>query len=82
MNEISSDARGLGVIELPPDNEWNIDAICVNCNKRFKSMRSVSMHIKMTAARHTVNIINHRNYDKKTGLKLMNTYDHHQFSLK
>ncbi|MGC2574432.1 MAG: hypothetical protein WA364_23205 [Candidatus Nitrosopolaris sp.] len=73
MNEISSDPRSIGGIELPAYNEWNIDAICANCNKRFKSMRSVSMHLKMTAARHTVNIIDHRNYDKKTGLKLMNT---------
>jgi hypothetical protein len=31
-------------------------------------MRAVSMHLKMTAARHTVNIIENGNYDKKTGL--------------
>jgi hypothetical protein len=33
------------------------------------SMRGVTMHLKMTAARHVVNFINYRNYDKKTGLK-------------
>jgi hypothetical protein len=34
-----------------------IDAICINCNKRFTSMRSVSMHLKTTGARHVVNFI-------------------------
>jgi hypothetical protein len=47
------------------------DAVCVNCNKRFTSMHGVSMHLKMTAARHVVNFINYGNYDKKTGLKKM-----------
>ena len=46
-----------------------IDAICINCNKRFTSMRAVSMHLKMTGTRHVVNFINHGNYDKKTGLR-------------
>jgi hypothetical protein len=49
-----------------------IDAICVNCNKRFTSMRGVSMHLKKTSARHVVNFINYGNYDKKTGLKETN----------
>ncbi|HYV52758.1 MAG TPA: hypothetical protein VE971_05630 [Candidatus Eisenbacteria bacterium] len=49
-----------------------IDAISINCNKRFKSMRAVSMHLKMTAARHVVNFIKYRNYDKKIGLKERN----------
>jgi hypothetical protein len=30
--------------------------------------RAVSMHLKMTGTRHTVNFINHGNYDKRTGL--------------
>jgi hypothetical protein len=51
---------------------WIIDAICINCNKRFTSMRAVSMHLKMTTARHVVNFINYGNYDKKTGLREMN----------
>jgi hypothetical protein len=46
----------------------NIDAVCVNCNKRLRSMRAISMHLKITATRHVVNIIDHGNYDKKTGL--------------
>ena len=28
-----------------------IDALCNNCNKRFKSMRAITMHLKMTGAR-------------------------------
>ena len=58
--------------EAHSEKVWIIDAICINCNKHFTSMRSVSMHLKMTAARHVVNFINYGNYDKKTGLKEMN----------
>jgi hypothetical protein len=58
MNQLSSDAGRVSII----------DAVCVNCNKRFKSMRAISMHLKMTATRHVVNFINYGNYDKKTGL--------------
>ncbi len=54
------------------DEELIFDAVCINCNKRFKSMRGISMHLKMTAARHVVNFINYGNYDKKTGLREMN----------
>ena len=68
MNQPSSEGR----IEVHSDKVWIIDAICINCNKRFKSMRAVSMHLKMTATRHAVNFINHGNYDKKTGLREMN----------
>ena len=50
------------------DKVW-IDAVCIHCNKRFTSMRSVSMHLKGTANRHAVNFINRGKYDKKTGLK-------------
>ena len=67
MIEISSNTRNLVRIQIRAD----IEAICANCNKRFKSIRSVSMHVKMTGGRHTVNITNYGNYDKKTGLKLM-----------
>jgi hypothetical protein len=49
-----------------------IDAICINCNKRFKSVRAVSMHLKVTAARHAVNFLSYGNYNKKTGLREMN----------
>ncbi|HYA83126.1 MAG TPA: hypothetical protein VEH06_06720 [Candidatus Bathyarchaeia archaeon] len=63
-NEPSSEAHS--------DKELIFDAICINCNKRFTSMRGISMHLKMTAARHVVNFINYGNYDKKTGLREMN----------
>ena len=39
--------------------------------KRFTSTRAVSMHLKMTGARHIVNFKNYGNYDKKTGLREM-----------
>jgi hypothetical protein len=54
--------------EAHSDKELIIEAICINCNKRFKSMRSVSMHLKMTSARHAVNFISYGNYDSMTGL--------------
>jgi len=50
-------------------NENDIKAICNNCNKQFKSMRAVSMHLKMTASRHSVNFIEHGNYNRDTGIK-------------
>ena len=34
-------------------------------------MRAVSMHLKVTAARHSVIFINYGDYDKKTGLRKM-----------
>jgi hypothetical protein len=43
-------------IELPTSEVSIIDANCINCNKRFKSMRAVSMHLRMTAKRHAVNL--------------------------
>lgn len=49
-----------------------IDAECINCHKRFKSLRAVSMHLKVTAASHAVNFISYGNYDNKTGLRRMN----------
>jgi hypothetical protein len=58
--------------EAPSSEVRIIDAICINCNKRFKSMRAVSMHLKMTATRHAVYFVNYGNYDKKTGLREMN----------
>ena len=56
--------------EAHSDKVWIIDAICVNCNKRFTSIRAVSMHLKMTGMRHVVNFINHGEYNKKTGLRV------------
>jgi len=33
-----------------------IDAICINCNKQFKSMHAVSIDLRVTARRHSVNL--------------------------
>jgi hypothetical protein len=63
MNEPSSEANS--------DKLW-VDVKCIHCNKRFTSMRSVSMHLKGKANRHAVNFINYGNYDKKTGLQEKN----------
>jgi hypothetical protein len=74
MNNFSSgwDKGTNQTLEVPSTDVSTIHAVCINCNKRFKSMRAVSMHIRMTAARHAVNFITYGNYDKKTGLKEMN----------
>ena len=69
INELSSDGRTLVRIEVHSDKVWIIEAARINCNKRFTSTRAVSMHLKMTAARHIVNFINYGNYDKNTGLR-------------
>jgi hypothetical protein len=53
-------------LEVYSDRAPIIEAACINSNKRFTSMRAVSMHLKMTAARHTVNFINYRNYENRT----------------
>ena len=70
MNQLSSQETLTG-IEVH-SKVLTIDAACINCNKRFTSMRGVTMHLKMTAARHVVNFISYGNYDKKTGLREMN----------
>ena len=59
------------VSEGPSDRTWIIEAKCTNCNKQFTSMNAVSMHLKVTAARHSVVFINYGNYNKKTGLREM-----------
>jgi thymidine kinase len=69
MSQLSSEGRSLVRLVVQSDKVWIIDAICINCNKRFKSVRAVTMHLKMTAARHAVNFIDHGNYNKKTGLR-------------
>jgi hypothetical protein len=47
----------------------SVYAICIYCNKRSTSMRSICMHLKVTANRHAVNFVNRGKYDKKTGLR-------------
>jgi hypothetical protein len=48
-----------------------IMAICNNCNKRFESMRAITMRLKTTGTRHAVNFIKHGNYNKDTGMREM-----------
>jgi hypothetical protein len=57
-NEPSSEAHS--------DKELSINAICINCNNRFTSMRGISMHLKVTAARHAVNFLSYGNCDVPT----------------
>jgi hypothetical protein len=40
------------------------DEVSINCNRRFKSMREVNMHSKMTATRQVVNCIDYGNCGK------------------
>jgi hypothetical protein len=69
---VPSHGRTIVRLEIHSDKVGIIDAICINCNKRFTSMRAVSMHLKVTAARHGVIFINYGNYNKKTWLREMN----------
>ena len=72
VNQGPSHGRTIVRQEVHSETVGIIDVICINCNKRFTSMRAVSMHLKVTAARHVVIFINYGNYDKKTGLREMN----------
>ncbi len=68
MNQLA-DSEGRTAVGIEKDSDkLFIDAVCINCNKRFTSMRAISMHLRMTAARHIVNFINYGNYNRKTGL--------------
>jgi hypothetical protein len=67
----SSEGR-IGSITIQKNPDYDIKAICNNCRKRFKSIRAIAMHLKMTAARHTVNFIEYGNYNKNTGVRKMN----------
>jgi hypothetical protein len=71
MNE-STSKRSVLTLETHSGKVGTIDAVCINCNKRFKSIRAVSMHLRITGASHAVNIINRGYYDKKTGLREIN----------
>ena len=68
MNQVPPEARTIVRLEIQADKVADIYAVCINCNKRFTSMRSVSMHLKGTANRHAMNFMNRGKYDKKTGL--------------
>jgi hypothetical protein len=67
-----SEGRPIVMLEAQVDKATGVYAICIYCNKRFTSMRSISMHLKGTANRHAVKFTNHGNYDKKTGLRINN----------
>ncbi|MGB6593534.1 MAG: hypothetical protein WBE68_18690 [Candidatus Nitrosopolaris sp.] len=69
MNQLVPEARTIVRLEVQADEVAGIYAACINCNKRFTSIRSVSTHLKGTANRHAVCFYNHGNYDKKTGLR-------------
>jgi hypothetical protein len=71
VNPLPSEERTIVRLEVA-DKPAGISAVCINCDKRFTSMRAVSMHLKVTAARHAVIFSNHGNYDKKTGLRTNN----------
>ena len=71
MNQLSSQET-LTEMEVHYEEVRTINAVCINCNKRFKSTRAISMHLKMTASRHAVNFINYGNYNKKRGLRELN----------
>ena len=64
INQPSSRAT-LARIEVHYDKARVIDVVSINCNRRFKQMRGVDMHSKMTATRHVVNFIDCGNYSKK-----------------
>ena len=70
LNQLSK--RSSVRLEAHSGKVGDIDALCINCNKRFKSIRAVSMHLRITGARHVVNFLSYGNYDKKTGLREMN----------
>ena len=72
MNNLSSGCNKGTNQRLEVPTTEVIDAVCINCNKRFKSVWAISMHLRMTAARHAVNFISYGKYDKKTGLREIN----------
>ena len=72
MNQLA-DSEGRAVVRIEVDSDkLYIDAVCINCNKRFTSIRAISMHLRMTSTRHIVNFINYGNYNRKTGLMEIN----------
>ena len=71
---IPSTAEHIGSITIEKKPDYDIRAVCNNCSKRFKSMRAIAMHLKMTGARHTVNFIDYGNYNRNTGVRKMNDH--------
>jgi hypothetical protein len=56
LNQLPSEVNTIARLEVQADKVASIYAVCINCNKRFTSMRAVSMHLKITAARHAVQL--------------------------
>ena len=69
MSHMSSGAKSIVRPDVLSDRAWHLDAMCINCHKRFKSIRAITMHLKLTGTRHSVKIIAHGNYNKRTGLR-------------
>ncbi|MGC2571696.1 MAG: hypothetical protein WA364_09315 [Candidatus Nitrosopolaris sp.] len=44
MNQLPSERRTTGRLEVQSDKVAGIYAVCINCNKRFTSMPAISMH--------------------------------------
>jgi hypothetical protein len=63
-------ASSAGKTTIEKNGDYDIKAICNNCGKQFKSMRAITMHLKITGARHTVNLLDHGNYNINTGMRL------------
>jgi SAM-dependent MidA family methyltransferase len=81
QKSIPSSAGRIGSITTEKNPDYDIKAICNNCSKRFKSMRAIAMHLKMTGARHTVNFIDYGNYNKNTGVRKMNDHSTNVYKL-
>ena len=75
LNQLSLKRSSVRV-EAHSGKEGDIDALCVNCNKRFKSIRAVSMHLRITGAHHVVNIINHGFYGLREINRVLNQSSH------
>ena len=71
MEKSIASSVNIGCITTEKNTSNEIKAICNNCNKQFKSMRAITMHLKMTGTRHAVNFINGGNYNKNTGMREM-----------
>ena len=75
LNQLSSKRSSVRV-DAHSGKVGDLDALCVNCNKRFKSIRAVSMHLRITGAHHVVNIINHGYYGLREINRVLNQSSH------
>ena len=68
MSQLPPETVTIAGTEILSDKVSIINAICNNCNKRFKSTRAVTMHLKVAGKGHAVTFIDYGNYDKNTGI--------------